>query len=59
MVENLIGFDFAIGPEEATTAAKGDFSGSWDTRETVVKVVENEGDGRGSPGGTLKVERGT
>jgi len=47
LVENLIGFDFAMGPEEATTAAKGDVSGTADTKETVVWVVENERDGRG------------
>ena len=48
--------DFAIGPVEVTTAAKGDFSESWDTKDMVVQVVEKE---RDCAGGTLKVERGT
>ena len=57
-MEKRNGFDFAIGPEEATTAAKGEVSGSRDTKETVVRVVLCVRDGRGDRG-TLKVERGT
>ena len=56
-MENRNGLDFAIGPEDATTAALGDVFGSGGTREKIGVVVLCVGDGRGA-GGTLKVERG-
>ncbi|OGV59983.1 MAG: hypothetical protein A2498_13635 [Lentisphaerae bacterium RIFOXYC12_FULL_60_16] len=40
--------DFAIGPEEATTAAKGEVSESGGTREKIGVVVLYVGDGRGA-----------